>query len=164
MQHVVTAATPEEATTMVSRSPVRARFSCLYFTRRLPAAVFLARSLPSSESGPEKRSVSMGSHVAVLRQWCVSPRGQQWFRWSLVLVVFVLANTPSLFALGIEDLADKVLAVFQGRLLTALCGIGIIVGGLMFIFGEHGAKRHLFGVLAGASIALGAMQLVNWIP
>jgi type IV secretory pathway VirB2 component (pilin) len=83
----------------------------------------------------------------------------------LAVALVLVASAPAAAqTTSIERLAEKVLTVFQGPMLRALCGIGITIGGLMFLFGDHGAKRYMAGALVGACIALGAMQYVAWIP
>jgi type IV secretory pathway VirB2 component (pilin) len=48
---------------------------------------------------------------------------------------------------------------FTGPIATGLTLVAIVVGGLMFAFGEGAAKRKLAGVIFGVGMAVGA---VNW--
>ena len=48
---------------------------------------------------------------------------------------------------------------FTGPIATGLALVAIVVGGLMFAFGEGAAKRKLAGVIFGVGMAVGA---VNW--
>jgi type IV secretory pathway VirB2 component (pilin) len=45
--------------------------------------------------------------------------------------------------------------------LTAL--VAIVIGGLMFMFGEGGAKRQISGIVFGGGLALFAAQFLVWL-
>ena len=48
---------------------------------------------------------------------------------------------------------------FTGPIATGLALVSIVVGGLMFAFGEGAAKRTLPGVIFGVGMAVGAVEL-----
>jgi len=41
--------------------------------------------------------------------------------------------------------------------------VAIVVGGLMFMFGEGGAKRQISGIVFGGGLALFAGQFLAWL-
>ena len=41
--------------------------------------------------------------------------------------------------------------------------IAIVVGGLMFAFGEGGSKRALAGIVFGLGMAMGAANFLTWL-
>ena len=46
---------------------------------------------------------------------------------------------------------------------TGLALVAIVVGGLMFAFGEGAAKRTLAGVIFGVGMAVGAVNFMAWL-
>ena len=54
-------------------------------------------------------------------------------------------------------------AAFTGPIATGLALVAIVVGGLMFAFGEGAAKRTLAGVIFGVGMAVGAVNFMSWL-
>jgi type IV secretory pathway VirB2 component (pilin) len=52
---------------------------------------------------------------------------------------------------------------FTGPIATGLALVAIVVGGLMFAFGEGGAKHTLAGVVFGVGMAVGAVNFMAWL-
>lgn len=52
---------------------------------------------------------------------------------------------------------------FTGPIATGLALVAIVVGGLMFAFGEGGAKRTLAGVVFGVGMSVGAVNFMSWL-
>jgi type IV secretion system protein TrbC len=52
---------------------------------------------------------------------------------------------------------------FTGPIATGLALVAIVVGGLMFAFGEGGAKRTLAGVVFGVGMAVSAVNFMAWL-
>ena len=52
---------------------------------------------------------------------------------------------------------------FTGPIATGLALVAIVVGGLMFAFGEGAAKRTLAGVIFGVGMAVGAVNFMAWL-
>lgn len=52
---------------------------------------------------------------------------------------------------------------FTGPIARGLCLVAIVVGGLMFAFGEGDSKRMLAGIIFGGGMALGAVQFMVWL-
>jgi type IV secretory pathway VirB2 component (pilin) len=52
---------------------------------------------------------------------------------------------------------------FTGPIATGLSLVAIVVGGLVFAFGEGGAKRTLAGIIFGVGMAIGAVNFMAWL-
>ena len=52
---------------------------------------------------------------------------------------------------------------FTGPIARSLSLIAIVVGGLMFAFGEGGSKRALAGLIFGVGMAIGAVNFMQWL-
>lgn len=52
---------------------------------------------------------------------------------------------------------------FTGPLARSLALVAIVIGGLMFMFGEAGAKRQISGIVFGGGLALFAAQFLTWL-
>jgi type IV secretory pathway VirB2 component (pilin) len=52
---------------------------------------------------------------------------------------------------------------FTGTIARALSLVSIVVGGLMFAFGEGESKRMLAGIVFGVGMAIGAVNFLAWL-
>ena len=62
-----------------------------------------------------------------------------------------------------ERAAANLEASFTGPLARSLALVAIVVGGLLFMFGEGGAKRQPAGIVFGGGFALFAAQFLAWL-
>lgn len=62
-----------------------------------------------------------------------------------------------------ERAAANLEAAFTGTLARSLALVAIVIGGLMFMFGEGGAKRQISGIVFGGGLALFAAQFLAWL-
>ena len=62
-----------------------------------------------------------------------------------------------------ERAATNLEASFTGPLARSLALVAIVIGGLMFMFGEGGAKRQISGIVFGGGLALFAAQFLAWL-
>jgi len=62
-----------------------------------------------------------------------------------------------------ERAASNLEVSFTGPLARSLALVAIVIGGLMFMFGEAGAKRHISGIVFGGGLALFAAQFLTWL-
>lgn len=79
---------------------------------------------------------------------------------SLVLILLpatALAQSPW------ERAASNLELTFTGPLARSLALVAIVIGGLMFMFGEAGAKRQISGIVFGGGLALFAGQFLLWL-
>ena len=75
----------------------------------------------------------------------------------IVLHVTALAQSPW------ERAANNLALTFTGPLARSLALVAIVIGGLMFMFGESGAKRQISGIVFGGGLALFAAQFLAWL-
>jgi type IV secretion system protein TrbC len=52
---------------------------------------------------------------------------------------------------------------FTGPIARGLSLVAIVVGGLMFAFGEGESKRMLAGIVFGIGMAVGAVSFMGWL-
>ena len=62
-----------------------------------------------------------------------------------------------------ERAANNLSLTFTGPLARSLALVSIVIGGLMFMFGEAGAKRQISGIVFGGGLALFAGQFLTWL-
>jgi type IV secretory pathway VirB2 component (pilin) len=62
-----------------------------------------------------------------------------------------------------ERAANNLATTFTGPLARSLALVAIVIGGLMLMFGEQGAKRQISGVVFGGGLALFAGQFLTWL-
>jgi type IV secretory pathway VirB2 component (pilin) len=62
-----------------------------------------------------------------------------------------------------ERAANNLALTFTGPLARSLALVSIVIGGLMFMFGEAGAKRQISGIVFGGGLALFATQFLTWL-
>lgn len=75
----------------------------------------------------------------------------------LLLPVALYAQSPW------ERAALNLESTFTGPLARSLALVSIVIGGLMFMFGEGGAKRQISGIVFGGGLALFAGQFLAWL-
>ncbi|HSU61699.1 MAG TPA: TrbC/VirB2 family protein [Bryobacteraceae bacterium] len=76
-----------------------------------------------------------------------------------------LATVPSAaFAQSPWETAVNNLQVsFTGPIAKGLSLVAIVVGGLMFAYGEGAGKKVFAGIVFGIGMALGAVNFMNWM-
>lgn len=52
---------------------------------------------------------------------------------------------------------------FTGTIATGLSLVAIVIGGLMFAFGEGQSKRVFAGIVFGIGMAVGAVNFMTWL-
>lgn len=78
--------------------------------------------------------------------------------------LLVLAASVPLFAQSPWENAVTVLQnAFTSTIARGLSLVAIVVGGLMFAFGEGDSKRMMAGILFGVGMAIGAVNFLTWL-
>ena len=77
--------------------------------------------------------------------------------WIVLCPAVALAQSPW------ERAASNLEATFTGPLARSLALVAIVIGGLMFMFGEGGAKRQISGIVFGGGLTLFAAQFLAWL-
>lgn len=62
-----------------------------------------------------------------------------------------------------ENAVSSLQTSFTGPIAKGLSLVAIVVGGLMFAFGEGGSKKMLSGIIFGLGMALGAVNFISWL-
>ena len=73
------------------------------------------------------------------------------------------APAPSAGASPWLQAIDVLQAAFTGPIARGLSLIAVVVGGLMFAFGEGGSKKALAGIIFGLGMAMGAASFLAWL-
>lgn len=62
-----------------------------------------------------------------------------------------------------EQAVQVLQTAFTGSIAKGLSLVAIVVGGLMFAFGEGQSKRALAGIIFGVGMAIGAVNFMAWL-
>lgn len=100
----------------------------------------------------------------------IQPSGlRRWRKYARRLAVpslMLLAAAP-VYAQAANDPWDNAVNVlrtaFTGPIATGLSLVAIVVGGLMFAYGEGQSKRMLAGIIFGIGMAVGAVNFMSWL-
>jgi len=77
----------------------------------------------------------------------------------LALPVFAASSGSNPWENAVESLQTS----FTGPIAKGLSLVAIVVGGLMFAFGEGGSKKMLSGIVFGLGMVLGAANFIAWL-
>ena len=82
-----------------------------------------------------------------------------------VFVVFAVLCFPAIALAQSpwERAASNLERTFTGPLARSLALVAIVLGGLLFMYGEQGAKRQISGIVFGGGLALFAAQFLTWL-
>ena len=81
-------------------------------------------------------------------------------------LLFALASLPQALLAQVSPWLQAVTvlqAAFTGPIARGLSLIAIVIGGLMFAFGEGGSKRALASLIFGVGMAIGAVNFMQWL-
>lgn len=82
---------------------------------------------------------------------------------TISLVLVALAVTHAQGVSPWERAATNLEVSFTGPLARSMALVAIVLGGLMFMYGEGGAKRQISGIVFGGGLALFAAQFLAWL-
>lgn len=100
-------------------------------------------------------------NINTFRGVWLTQRRRIFFPW--LASALLLAAVPA-FAASPWENAVKVLEVaFTGPIARGLALVAIVVGGLMFAYGEGESKRTMAGIVFGVGMAIGAVNFLNWL-
>jgi type IV secretory pathway VirB2 component (pilin) len=120
-------------------------------------------SRSSRESSVVRQTISSTKLPKVLPH----PLARRWMKAStIVAIAMAVLLWPSMArAQGSpwERAASNLEFTFTGPLARSLALVSIVIGGLMFMFGEGGAKRQISGIVFGGGLALFAAQFMTWL-
>jgi type IV secretion system protein TrbC len=75
----------------------------------------------------------------------------------------LLTAMPVYAASPWENAVTVLQTAFTGTIARGLSLVAIVVGGLMFAFGEGESKRMLAGIVFGIGMAIGAVNFMAWL-
>ncbi len=62
-----------------------------------------------------------------------------------------------------ENAVNVLKTAFTGTIATGLSLVAIVVGGLMFAYGEGQSKKTIAGIVFGVGMAIGAVNFMAWL-
>ena len=80
-----------------------------------------------------------------------------------VLYLALITPTTLLAQNPWEDAVNNLNTAMTGPIAKGLAGVAIVIGGMMFAFGEGGSKRTMAGIIFGLGMALAATNFINWL-
>jgi type IV secretion system protein TrbC len=87
-------------------------------------------------------------------------------RWAISLLM-LFASMPVYAQAAATDPWDNAVNVlktaFTGTIAQGLSLVAIVVGGLMFAYGEGQSKKMLAGIVFGVGMAIGAVNFMAWL-
>jgi type IV secretory pathway VirB2 component (pilin) len=84
-------------------------------------------------------------------------------RAAAIMAAAVVLAIPAFAASPWEDAVNALQVAFTGPIARGLSLVSIVVGGLMFAFGEGESKRMLAGIVFGVGMAIGAVNFMAWL-
>ncbi len=97
------------------------------------------------------------------------PRFRRWTAFSRKLALpslMLLAALPVYAQSGSdpwENAVNVLKTAFTGTIATGLSLVAIVVGGLMFAYGEGQSKKTIAGIVFGVGMAIGAVNFMAWL-
>ena len=85
---------------------------------------------------------------------------------AVILVSILALSARDLMAQGTSPWLEAITVLqtaFTGPIARGLSLIAVVVGGLMFAFGEGGSKKALAGIIFGLGMAMGAANFLDWL-
>src|SRR5215472_6717536 len=89
--------------------------------------------------------------------------GYRLLRRLLPAVVALATGMPAYAASPWENAVSVLQTAFTSTIARGLSLVAIVVGGLMFAFGEGDSKRMLAGIVFGVGMAIGAVNFMSWL-
>ena len=62
-----------------------------------------------------------------------------------------------------ENAVNALKTSFTGPIATGLSLVAIVIGGLMFAYGEGQSKKAMAGIVFGIGMAIGAVNFMAWL-
>jgi type IV secretory pathway VirB2 component (pilin) len=90
-------------------------------------------------------------------------RERRWLSRLGLTFTFLAAGVPLYADSPWENAVNVLQTAFTGTIARGLSLVAIVVGGLMFAFGEGESKRMLAGIVFGVGMAIGAVNFISWL-
>jgi type IV secretion system protein TrbC len=84
---------------------------------------------------------------------------------TILRALLIAGMMPALYAQASpwEEAVNRLMISFTGPIARGLSLVSIVVGGIMFAFGEGDSKRMLAGIVFGVGMAIGAVNFLGWL-
>lgn len=79
------------------------------------------------------------------------------------LTLLVVEASAQASASPWENAVNALQTSFTGPIARGLSLVAVVVGGLMFAYGEGQSKRTMAGIVFGVGMALAAVNFVSWL-
>src|SRR5437868_6076127 len=83
--------------------------------------------------------------------------------WFFFLLAFLTTGVPVYAQSPWENAVQVLQQAFTSTIARGLSLVAIVVGGLMFAFGEGGNKRVFAGIVFGVGMAIAAVNFLSWL-
>jgi type IV secretory pathway VirB2 component (pilin) len=97
----------------------------------------------------------------LLKSFCRCCRFQR--QWLYGVLLLLLSAVPTYADSPWETAVSVLRDSFTGAIARGLSLVAIVIGGLMFAFGEGDSKRTLAGIVFGVGMAIGAVNFMAWL-
>lgn len=91
------------------------------------------------------------------------PHARRWAVPALTLLTAVPVYAQSTGSDPWDNAVNVLKTAFTGTIATGLSLVAIVVGGLMFAYGEGQSKKTLAGIIFGVGMAIGAVNFMAWL-
>jgi type IV secretory pathway VirB2 component (pilin) len=109
-----------------------------------------------------RNAVGVSTHLQTDLFGSRCSRGMLWAA-SLALLALVVATPLRAQTDPWEQAVQVLQTAFTGSIAKGLSLVAIVVGGLMFAFGEGHSKKALAGIIFGVGMAIGAVNFMAWL-
>jgi type IV secretion system protein TrbC len=113
-----------------------------------------------------RNAIRVSTHLPTIpfgKRWAPGPARVK-FAARISALLALLAAMPLRAQQDPWDQAVQVLqTAFTGSIAKGLSLVAIVVGGLMFAFGEGHSKKALAGIIFGVGMAIGAVNFMAWL-
>ena len=82
---------------------------------------------------------------------------------AICAVLLLVVASPVLAQSPWETSTQRLQQAFTGPIAKALSLVAIVVGGLMFAYGEGQGKKAIAGIVFGVGMAVGAVNFLSWL-
>lgn len=97
-------------------------------------------------------------HFRRLRVQC-----RRWVLPSLMFLAVLPVHAQSTGSDPWDNAVTVLKTAFTGTIATGLSLVAIVVGGLMFAYGEGQSKKTIAGIVFGVGMAIGAVNFMAWL-
>jgi type IV secretory pathway VirB2 component (pilin) len=90
-------------------------------------------------------------------------QARRWVIPTLILLTALPVYAQSTGSDPWDNAVNVLKTAFTGTIATGLSLVAIVVGGLMFAYGEGQSKKMLAGIVFGVGMAIGAVNFMAWL-